>query len=168
MQWLLFFLIGMPILELFILIQVGSHIGALSVFALLGLAVVAGVFLLKDGSLNAMLRMRERMQQGELPMQEMAESFLLGLAGVLFILPGFVSDVVACLLLIMPLRQFLARRFKPSTAQTSGAGNTFFYYQQTSQGAQYRSSDTQGTVIDGEYQAAEPVTVEKRIDKPLS
>lgn len=167
MQWFLFFLIGMPILELFILIQVGSEIGALAVFALLAIAVIAGVYLLKDGSLNAVLRMQQRMQQGELPMEEMAESFLLGLAGILFILPGFLSDVIACLLLIMPLRQYLARRFKPSTAQTNGAGSTFFYYQQASQGAQYRPNDAGGTVIDGEYQPAEPVSTDKRIEKNI-
>lgn len=165
MQWFLFLLIGMPILELFIMIQVGSEIGALSVIALLIAAVIAGVFLLKDGSFNAFMRMQQRMQQGELPMQEMAESFLMGLAGVLFILPGFLSDFVAVLLLIVPVRHWLARRFAASQAQRAGdgaAGNTFFYYQHTSQS--YRQGQQTGDVIDGEFQAAEPVSVEKRIE----
>lgn len=154
MQWFLVILIGLPIFELLLMIKIGSAIGALSVIALLIISAVAGIYLLKDGSFNAFLRVQQRLQQGELPMMEVAESFLLGLAGILLILPGFFSDVIALLLLIVPLRRWLAQRFRPLPADASHRNSTQGFHARSP----YRRDED---AIDGEWHDADTATKQR-------
>lgn len=109
---LLFFLvfIAAPVLELWVLIEVGSEIGALATIALLILTAIAGIALIRLQGLLTLVRATQRMNSGELPAQEMGEGILLGAAGLLLLLPGFVSDGLAVLLLIPPLRRWLLGR----------------------------------------------------------
>lgn len=109
---LLFFLffIAAPVLELWVLIQVGSEIGALATIALLVLAGMAGIALVRYQGAATLLRATQRINRGEVPSREMGEGLLIGIAGLLLLLPGFISDAVALVFLVPLLRRWVLDR----------------------------------------------------------
>jgi len=97
-----------PVLELYVLIKVGSHIGALATVLLVLLTASIGVGLLRKQGLSTMQRVQSQMQRGELPAVSMLEGMLLFFAGALLLTPGFVTDSIGFLLMIPPLRKRIA------------------------------------------------------------
>ncbi len=97
-----------PILELYLLIQVGSHIGALNTILLVLLTAAIGVALLRKQGLSTLQKVQSQMQHGELPAVSMLEGMLLFFAGALLLTPGFFTDSIGFLLMIPPLRKMLA------------------------------------------------------------
>jgi len=99
--------VGIPLVELYFMIQVGSEIGALSTILLvLFTAVVGGVLVRMQGFTTA-LRVRSTMERGEIPAIEVMGGALLLVAGILLLLPGFVTDAVGFICLIPAVRQSL-------------------------------------------------------------
>mgnify|MGYP001043021512 FL=1 len=109
----LFFLlfVGVPLLELYLLIQVGSQIGALPTIGLSILTAVIGTFLVRVQGFSVLLRVRDMVDQGEVPAIEVLDGALLLIAGVMLLLPGFLTDALGFLLLVPPLRRLLILRF---------------------------------------------------------
>ena len=105
---LLFIFILVPMIELAVLIKVGSHIGVLWTLALIFLTAIIGVTLLRAQGLATLMRAGQRLQEGQLPAQELAEGFLLALAGALLITPGFVTDAIGFTLLLPGVRGHFA------------------------------------------------------------
>ncbi|MDX9740920.1 MAG: FxsA family protein [Gammaproteobacteria bacterium] len=103
--------IVVPLLELYVLIEVGSEVGALTVIGLLVAAAIAGGLLLRWQGFSLAQRVRETLQRGELPAIEMLEGALVLFAGVLLLLPGFLSDIAAIALLLPWVRSALIRRY---------------------------------------------------------
>ena len=104
---LVFFLT--PIVEMYLLIEVGGQIGGLPTIGLVMLTAVIGVALLKRQGLATLTRGMGRMQRGEVPIGEMAEGILLAVAGALLLTPGFVTDGIGFVLLWPPTRVIVAR-----------------------------------------------------------
>jgi UPF0716 protein FxsA len=111
MRLLLLLFVIIPLFELFLLIQIGSHIGALTTIVWLVLAGILGVAILRLQGALTLIQARESMARGEPPAEALGNGMLLALAGVLLIIPGFVSDLAAFLLLIPPFRRLLLRRW---------------------------------------------------------
>ena len=109
MFWLLVFFLT-PIAEMYLLIEVAGYIDTLPTIGLVMLTAVLGVALLKRQGLATLTRGVGRLNQGQLPAQEMAEGLLLAVAGALLITPGFITDTVGFLLLFPPTRQLIAAR----------------------------------------------------------
>ncbi|MBS3805657.1 MAG: FxsA family protein [Oleiphilaceae bacterium] len=105
--FLLLFII-MPIVEMAILIKVGTLIGALPTIGLVLLTAVIGAALLRQQGLATLLKANQRMSSGELPAKEVAEGLLLAIGGALLLTPGFVTDTVGFLCLIPGSRHWLA------------------------------------------------------------
>lgn len=105
----LFFLlfIAIPLLEIGLFIQVGSRIGTMPTIALVVLTAVFGVLLLRWQGLMTLMRARGRMQQGQMPAQEMVEGIMLAFAGALLLTPGFFTDTVGFVLLLPGCRRAL-------------------------------------------------------------
>jgi UPF0716 protein FxsA len=104
---LLFFLI--PIVELAVIIQMAGVIGVPeTILALIVISVVGG-WLVKREGLGVWRRLQRQLDRGQLPHTEVIDGFLVLLAGALLLTPGFVTDVVAALLLLPPSRA-VARR----------------------------------------------------------
>ncbi|WP_394374883.1 FxsA family protein [Stutzerimonas frequens] len=99
-----------PLAELFVLIKVGSSIGALATILLLVLSGIAGVLLLRLAGFATAWRARERLARGELPEREMLQGLMMAIGGGLLFLPGFISDVLALIVLFPPTRNFLFRQ----------------------------------------------------------
>lgn len=159
MRILFVLFIVMPILEMLILIKVGSLIGAWYTVGLVLLTAVIGVNLLKKQGLSTLMRAQQKAQYGALPVSEIGEGLLLAVAGALLLTPGFVTDAVGFALLSPVVRSELAKGLAKRMI-VSGQAN---YQTYSSGAAQYRKtrseSESDNVVIDAEY-------VEVK-DKPL-
>jgi len=96
-----------PATELYVLIEVGSEIGALTTIWLVILTALIGGWMVRHQGLAVMFRVREQLDRGEPPAIEMIEGVLLLMTGFMLLLPGFITDVLGFLLLIPPLRRWL-------------------------------------------------------------
>ena len=106
-MWLLVFFLT-PIIEMYLLIEVGGYIGAWPTVGLVMITAVIGVALLRVQGLATLTRGLARLNRGELPAREMAEGLLLAVAGALLLTPGFVTDAVGFVLLAPPGRRLIA------------------------------------------------------------
>ena len=106
---LLSLFIGLPMVEIYVLIQVGHQIGALWTIALLIAVAALGSALLRLQGLATLAHVRAAMARGELPTEAILEGLVLLVAGVLMVTPGFVTDIAGLLCLLPPLRRAIAR-----------------------------------------------------------
>ncbi|MFT5226645.1 MAG: UPF0716 protein FxsA [Polaribacter sp.] len=103
-----------PIVEIFLLIQVGGMIGAPWTILLVVLTAVIGVRLLKIQGVSTLTRAQNKMQSGQMPAQEMLEGMGLVVAGAFLLTPGFFTDTVGFLLLFPPTRVWLVSKISTS------------------------------------------------------
>ncbi len=99
-----------PIVEIYLLIEVGQVIGALWTALLVVLTAVIGVRLLKIQGISTLTRAQNKMQTGQAPAQEMLEGIGLVLAGAFLLTPGFFTDTVGFILLFPPTRIWLVSK----------------------------------------------------------
>jgi UPF0716 protein FxsA len=104
---LLIVFVGMPILELAVLLQVGGAIGVLNTVALLVLMGAVGSWLVKREGLGVLRRVQRAVGEGRAPGNELLDGFFVLLGGALMIAPGFVSDVLGISLMLPPVRAVL-------------------------------------------------------------
>jgi UPF0716 protein FxsA len=104
----LLFLVA-PLVELAVIVQVASTIGVLDTIGLLILMSLVGAWLARREGLGVLARIQAALDQGRMPSTEVADGALILLAGALMIAPGFVSDVLAILLLLPPTRALVRR-----------------------------------------------------------
>jgi len=104
--------IGVPFAEIYVLLQVGHAIGVLNTLALLVLVSVVGAWLAKREGLGVLRRMQAAVNAGRVPGVELVDGFLILLAGALMLTPGFLTDIVAILLLLPPVRAVVRRELR--------------------------------------------------------
>jgi UPF0716 protein FxsA len=107
-------LIAIPIIELYVIVQVGQEIGVLPTLALLVIVSVAGAWLLRQQGTATWRRLQETLRRGEVPTKEVTDGALILLGGALLLTPGFVTDAVGLVLLFPATRAVVkrvARRF---------------------------------------------------------
>ena len=98
------------VVEISVIIQVGQWIGFLNTVGLLLLVSLLGAWLVKRQGLGVMARIREQRSAGRIPTTEAFDGALILVAGVLLVIPGFVTDAFGLLLLFPPIRA-VVRRF---------------------------------------------------------
>ena len=106
---LLLLFIGLPMVEIYVLIKVGHELGALWTIALLLGIAALGSALLRLQGLATLANVQAAITRGELPTETILEGLVLLLAGVLMVTPGFVTDLAGFLFLLPPVRRALAR-----------------------------------------------------------
>ncbi len=115
-----------PLVELYLIIQVGGAIGALNTVILLVVMGVAGGWLMKREGLGALQRVQAQLGQGRVPGTEVVDGFLILFGGALMLTPGFLTDVLGLSLLVPPVRALvrrtLARRFQLRVLGDRGRG----------------------------------------------
>jgi UPF0716 protein FxsA len=109
LPFVLLLLIGVPLLELYVIVQVGQAIGALWTIALLVLSSLIGAALLRSQGRAVWRRFRAALASGRPPARETIDGALVIMGGALMLAPGFITDVLGALLLLPPSRA-LARR----------------------------------------------------------
>lgn len=105
---LLVLLVAVPILEVWLLIQVGQRIGILWTIAILVFEAILGAWLLRREGAKAWKALNAALRTGVLPAGELADAALVLVGGVLLMLPGFATDVVGFVFLL-PITRPLAR-----------------------------------------------------------
>jgi len=103
--------VGVPLAELYFLIQVGAQIGALPTIGLSVFTALLGGALVRLQGFSVLMRVREATERHQLPALEMLDGALLLVAGLVLLLPGFFTDALGFLLLVPPLRRLLISRF---------------------------------------------------------
>lgn len=109
MPLLILLFIVVPILELWVIIQVGQAIGALPTITLLILDSIVGGWLLRSQGLQAWRAFSEALAAGRVPARETGDGALVVFGGALLLTPGFCTDVLGLLLLIPPTRAVFRR-----------------------------------------------------------
>lgn len=110
MPFVIFFmLISLPLLEVASIVQVSRWIGPLATFLVLAAGVAFGAYLIRSQGLVVSRRVMEAIRQGLPPEKPLLDSGMVSLAGVLFMIPGFITDIVAVLLLIPAARRVMWR-----------------------------------------------------------
>lgn len=107
-------LVIFPLLELWVLIRVGAAIGAGVTIGLVVLAALLGIAILNRQGFRTLARVRARVARGEEPSAAVLDGMVLAVAGLLLLIPGFLTDVLALLALIPALRARLVRRLLAS------------------------------------------------------
>ncbi|GIU09992.1 FxsA family protein [Shewanella glacialipiscicola] len=98
--FLLFVLI--PVIELSVLIRVGEVLGTWTTIGLVLFTAVLGVSLVRSQGLSTLMQVQQKLARGEAPGQEIVEGMMLAMAGILLVIPGFVTDAIG-LLFLTPL-----------------------------------------------------------------
>ena len=107
MNSLLLIIIGIPILEITIMIKLGQHIGALNTILLIFLTAIVGIYYARLEGLNTIKSGVVNIYQNKIPVYEIISGASIALAACLLIFPGFVSDTIGFLLLIPFTRKLL-------------------------------------------------------------
>jgi UPF0716 protein FxsA len=110
-----------PLFELYVLIEVGSVIGALPTILLTVASAIFGAWLMRHQGMQVMQDAQLAMAKGEAPEQQVMEGVLIFFGGALLLLPGLVSDALGLLLLVPPLRAAFARAWLRRIAQQRAA-----------------------------------------------
>jgi len=148
--FLLLFLL-FPLLELAVMIKVGSAIGVLPTLLLIVLGLLLGGLILRVAGVATAWRARERLARGELPEQEMLEGLLLALGGGLLLLPGFLSDLLALPCLLPFSRRWMLTKLRQRAEEQAMRQRAFFDDLQARNG-QARPESSRPNVIEGEYE----------------
>ncbi|OLU32779.1 membrane protein FxsA [Pseudomonas sp. PA15(2017)] len=114
-----------PILELAVLISVGSAIGVLPTIALVILTSICGGLILRIAGITTAWRARERLARGEMPDQEVLQGVMMAVGGGLLLLPGFISDVIGVLCLMPFTRRWLVERVRQRAAEQAARQRAF-------------------------------------------
>lgn len=154
--------IVVPIVELYVLIQIGQAIGALPAIALLILDSVIGALLLRAQGRAAWRRFNRTLTEGRMPGREVIDGVLVIFGGALLLTPGFLTDILGLVLLLPPtralVRRVLVARFggRLVTNATAGAssriGRIFTFESRGGRAARPFGDD----VVDGTGQDVRP------------
>jgi len=140
MALLVLLFIVVPLVELYVIIQVGQAIGVWWTLALLVADSVAGSVLMRSQGRAAWRRFQAALAEGRMPGREVLDGVLVIFGGAFLLTPGFATDVLGAILLVPPtralVRRVLVRRFVPGMIVTRAARR--------------RSPDVEGTAVEVE------------------
>ena len=110
-----------PMIELYLLIKVGTVIGGFNTILLVILSGFAGAWLARMEGMHTMFKVRQALNQGIMPGEELIDAFIILIAGIVLITPGLLTDTFGILLLWPVTRkrfkQFLRRKFDEMQAR---------------------------------------------------
>ena len=110
MNTLYLFLIGLPVLEIFLMIKIGQNIGAFNTILLIFLTAILGIYFVSIAGLNTLRSGVYNLYQNRTPVYEIISGASLALAALFLIIPGFVTDAVGFLLLIPFTRKLIINK----------------------------------------------------------
>ena len=110
MNTLYLFLIGLPVLEIFLMIKIGQNIGAFNTILLIFLTAILGIYFVRIAGLNTLRSGVYNLYQNRTPVYEIISGASLALAALFLIIPGFVTDTFGFLLLIPFTRKFIINK----------------------------------------------------------
>ena len=103
------FIIGIPLIEIYLMIKVGSVIGAFNTIFLIFFTAITGVYFARLEGLNAIRSGFSQLIKNEIPVYEIISGAALAFAALLLIIPGFLTDLIGFLLIIPVTRKFFIK-----------------------------------------------------------
>lgn len=147
---LLAVLIGVPLIEIGLFIEIGGIIGLWPTLALVLLTAALGSWQLRAQGLATLARARQQLDRGELPTRELFDGFCLVIAGALLLTPGFMTDVIGLALFVPGVRDAL-RRFVANRMETATETRVWVDGEEVSPGGGRPRPGPGGRVIEGDY-----------------
>ena len=111
MNTVLFLIIGIPLIEIYLFIKIGSQIGAFNTVLLILITAVAGVAYARYEGFNTLKSGMSQLIKNEMPIYELISGATLAFAALLLIFPGFATDLVGILLVIPITRRLILGKF---------------------------------------------------------
>ncbi|WP_299804500.1 FxsA family protein [uncultured Shewanella sp.] len=160
---LLLIFVVVPVMELSVLIRVGEVLGSWTTVALVIFTAVVGVSLVRSQGISTLMQVQQKLARGEAPGQEIVEGMMLAVAGLLLLIPGFVTDFIGLVLLTpftrIPVAKFFYKRMQLKVQANGGFQSGFgpgFGPGMGPQGHNPFDSDNspfdQGNTFDGDFE----------------
>ena len=109
MNAVILLIIGVPAIEIYLMIKIGGMVGALNTIFLIFFTAITGVYFARLEGLNAIRSGFNQLIKNEMPIYEIISGATLAFAALLLIIPGFLTDLVGFLLIIPVTRKFFIR-----------------------------------------------------------
>lgn len=144
--------LSIPILEIYLLLEVGDHIGLFPTIGLVVLTAVVGVWLLRVQGFATLARAQASMARGEMPAGTMLEGLMLFIAGALLLTPGFFTDSIGFIFLIPFTRLWIANTIlRNGMMRGAQFGATSHHHTETNTTSGKTYESTSEEVIEGEF-----------------
>ena len=111
MGTVLLFIIGIPLIEIYLFIKIGSIIGAFNTIALIVITAFTGIIYARHEGFNTLKSGFSQLVKNEVPIYEIFSGAALAFAAFLLILPGFATDLLGFLLIFPPTRKLIIGKF---------------------------------------------------------
>ena len=109
MNAVVLFIIGIPLIEIYLMIKIGSIIGAFNTIFLIFFTAITGIYFARLEGLNTIRSGFQQLIKNEMPIYEIVSGAALAFAALLLIIPGFLTDLVGFLLIVPVTRKFFIR-----------------------------------------------------------
>ena len=109
MNAVILFIIGIPAIEIYLMIKVGGMIGALNTILLIFFTAITGIYFAKLAGLSTLRSGLNQIVKNEIPIYEIISGAALAFAAFLLIIPGFLTDIIGFLLIIPITRNFFIK-----------------------------------------------------------
>ena len=123
MNSLFILIIGIPLLEIFLFIKVGSYIGAFNTITLIIITAAIGIIYARYEGFNTLRSGISQLMRNEIPIYEMVSGAALAFAALLLILPGFATDFIGFLLIFPPTRKIFVKKFSKNVKRKNNLNN---------------------------------------------
>ena len=110
MNTLLLLVIGIPIIEIYLFIKVGSQIGAFSTISLIFITAFFGILYARYEGFNTLRSGMSQIVKNEMPIYEIVSGAALAFAALLLILPGFATDLLGLIIIFPPTRKLIFKK----------------------------------------------------------
>ena len=111
MNTALILIVGIPLVEIYLFIKIGSQIGAFNTVLLILVTAVVGVGYARYEGYNTLKTGMSQLVKNELPVYELISGATLAFAALLLIIPGFATDLIGILLIVPFTRKFILKKF---------------------------------------------------------
>ena len=125
MNSILLSIILIPVIEIYLLIKIGSQIGAISTIILIFTTAIVGIYYAKYEGLNTLRSGFNQLNKNEAPTYEVISGAAIALAALLLIIPGFATDIMGFLIILPISRKFFLKKFLKKTNQRKTKKNNF-------------------------------------------
>ena len=111
MNSVLLVIIGIPVLEIIVMIKIGQNIGAFSTISLILTTAFIGIYFAKIEGINTLRSGAYNLYRNKIPIYEILSGASIAIAAMLLIVPGFITDFIGFLLLLKPTRKIIINNF---------------------------------------------------------
>ena len=125
MNTVLLLIIGIPLIEIYLFIKIGSQIGAFNTISLIFVTAFIGIIYARYEGFNTLRSGMSQLVKNELPVYEIISGAALAFAAVLLILPGFATDLLGLLIIFPPTRKLFFKKFTKKYSQEKNTEEGF-------------------------------------------